>query len=933
PLGDRARSPLFLYGLLEAGIGLCALILPTLFEFVSQVSATRLHAPVDASNWFPFGASLLLILVPTTLMGGTLPVLGRYVASFSLPRGSSLGLLYAANTFGAVVGTLATGFFLVRTIGVANSTFLAAALNLAVAAASFGLARAWQTTATATGEAVPVRNEPAIQSPPPDGSMRRAVLLLYFVNGFSGLGLQILWTRAFSLFGTNTTYAFTVVLTTFLLGLAGGSVLGSTLASGRQARPGLLAALQSLLALVAAITPACLGLVGVDLFSGVEEKFAAIGQAGKILSACVIAGLFMLPATVLMGACFPLVAQILAGSTDRVGRVLGRAYALNTLGAVAGSLIAAFVLLPWIGIEYSILVIACITAASGLLLALRARAALSSALSLAALFGTLALMLTTPGHFRAMLEQKLGQTLVFYQEGIEATIGVFESDRARRPVLVINNSVLEDRGVVHKLLAHLPALLHPDPQRALVLGFGVGITSKAFAAHGLPVNDCVEISPGVIDAAPFFGDLNGQIIERGDESFRLFVADGRKLLRAGGEPYDIIALDANSGDLHNAGVGKLYTREFFELARDRLSPDGMISLYASTGFSPAEFAMVVRTFQQVFPHSSLWIDRIYGETSVLLGSMKKLSIDLPNFLDKAMHPPVRADLAELGLEDPGLLLSSFLMGEEILRVFARDADLNTDDRPLLEFFSLEREPFANDDRVVSDLGWGLHRDSVIRILDRKHPHPLSRSTLETIEASTRASALLLDHLVYLWSGDGGHSATALRIASSLDKQAEFLRTATGTGVEALADAEDRMARHPSAGNVFNLALLKAARGDCAGALPLLQRALDLDDSRLGRDPRSALHLVAARCLRELGRLEAAREQLRDARRLGSETSLEEAELALAEAGSGEGCRLDLLDAKAQAAFGLGDVAAAHEAFLELESCGRRRPSDLARHAQ
>jgi len=917
---DRWGSPLRLYAILEGGIGICALLAPLAFQAIAQAAAASPDAlvPSPATKWLPFVASFVVLLVPTTLMGGTLPILSRYVASFRGSRGALIGALYSFNTIGAIVGTALTGFVLIRLLGIRSATHLAAAGNMLILVIALILARIWPGDRVTEAS----EEEPAIEAEP--ARLLGAVTLVYFVNGLAGLAFELLWTRAIVLFTTNTIYAFTVILTTFLLGLGIGSSAMSTFVSRIRRPHALLGGLQCLIAIMAAITPFVLSRIGLGLFRWAEDAARPLGLAGEVVSAYAVAVLFMLPATLLMGASFPLVARIVAGATDRVGRAVGRVYALNTVGAVLGSLLSAFVLLPAIGVERSILVFALVCAASGLYLLIRVRARTWTGIGLVGVVVVIVLVALTPNHFRQMLEKSLDKELLFYREGIEATVGAYDSERAARPVLVINSTALDDRGVVHQLLAHLPALFHPDPKRALVLGFGVGISSEAFSAHGIETNDCVEISPAVLDAAPYFAEINGDIASRGDPNFTVYETDGRKLLLGNARPYDIIVLDANSGNLRNAGVGKLYTRDFFELCRSRLSPDGMVTLYVSPNGSLSEFKMVARTFMEVFPHTTLWIDRVFGQTSVLLGSQQPLSIDLDRYLERIDRPAVREDLALFDLDPPGALLSCFLMGEEVLSLFCADGDLNTDNHPVMEFYPLGMDVFAADDRPLSDSGFLLFRESLVDRLPLVSASDVAKQLHDYLASGDRATSALLESWIHGWFGNREHARSALNVAAAMHPESEALRSRMRYGRRHLEEARSAADTVASYENLARLSLIEMRRGLYDQAAVHFRRAIDTLEDQPTADPTvapAALYAGAARCARELGRLGQAKEYLDLAERVGADVTVERLEVELVDAAGDSARTVALLKEMLTASMKRVDIVKMRELLDSLNQRG------------
>ena len=913
---DRWGHPLRLYGVLEGGIGLCALGVPAAFGLIARAAATGADQGAGLGA-LAFVATSLVLLVPTALMGGTLPVLARYVAGFRGSRGKLVGLLYSLNTAGAILGAGITGFVLIRAIGVRNTTVAAAVANLMICVAAVALSRAWP-------EPQPQKVAAPRRMPSGESQLLGAVTVAYFVNGLVGLGLELLWTRAVMLFSGNTIYAFTVILTTFLIGIvAGSSIVAAAMERVRNA-PALLGGLQCGIGLIAGLTPLGLAAVGVPLFQSAQARAAPLGLLAQALSGFVVSVLFMLPATVLLGASFPLVARVAADYTDRVGRAVGRVYALNTVGAVLGSLLSAFVFLPWIGIQRSILLFALLSAVAGVYVTARTRAIGWTAFGAIAVLTLAAALGGAPNHFRAMLEKALRVQLSFYAEGVETTVGVYPSRKAQRPVLLINNVALDDHGVVHKLLAHIPALLHPDPKRVLVVGFGVGITSQSFAAHGVAVNDCVEISADVMRAAPQFAGLNGNIAGRGDASFHLYVADGRRLLLARGQTYDILALDANSGKLRNAGVGKLYTREFFELCRSRLAPDGMITVYASPNTTLQEFKMIVRTFREVFPHTSLWIDPVYGETCVLLGTLQPLRIDLQRWLDRLQRPAVQADLAVFDLDAPGMLLSAFLMGEESVRLFSAGGAVNTDDHPIMEFYSLRMNTFDIDDHPLLDLGLPLYREPVLGWVESPVGADAAAAVREYVNAEQEAFANMRQAwLLRQWSWTE-QAADCLQLAAAIHPEAEHLRSQLGHGRRDFARAMQAAGPGAAPEALARAATIAARRDRCDVAVSLFDRAL----ARAGEMPavdRAAAVLEAARCALRLGQFDRCRAALVQAEQLGEDVRLDRAELLLAEPSGDLSAATQLLHSFAENALSGDDWMRAFQVEQALRARGRTDP--------
>lgn len=886
---DRQGAPLRTYAWLELGIGVAALVLPVLFGLLSRSAAAPDSAlgNLVASRPFAFVASFLLLLVPTTMMGGTLPVLARYVAGFSLPRGLSIGALYTANTVGAIVGTALTGFFLIRILGIQTATFVAAAGNLLVFGLGLFLAGRWPDPPLAADDepapAGATGDDDASEVSAADLALLGPITLVYALNGFAGLALEVLWTRAIVLFATNTIYAFTVILTTFLVGIAVGSAVMSGLLSRVRRVAPLIGGLQCVIALVVGVTPFLLRKFGGDLVAASAAGSTATWLADSLGRAYLVAAIFMLPPTLLMGATFPLVARVVAGATSRVGFAVGRIYALNTVGAVAGSLLAGFVVLPRLGIQGAILAFALVAGLSGLFLVARSRSWTWTGVGGLTVALVAVLLVASPNHFRALLESALGQPFTFYEEGIETTVAVYDSERAARPVLVINNTALDDRGVVHKLLVHLPMMVLDDPERALVLGFGVGISNESLSSHGIAVNDCVEISPSVMNAAPSFASLNGNIADRGDPDFTAYLEDGRKFLLATDDPYDLIVLDANSGNLRNAGVGKLYTKDFFELCESRLADDGMVTLYVSPNGTLDEFAMITRTFLEVFPHTTLWVDRPFGQTCVLMGGRQPLRLDVDRYLERLSDPRVRDDLAVFDLDQPGALLACFVTGSEVLDVFTEGGAVNTDDHPVMEFFPLRVNTFAADDRLFGEMGLPLLVEPIWPYLEVDPEDPAHAEVLAFLELAEESFPSVMDAWVHRWNGSTEESRGSFQAAAALHPGAEYLRTVLGHGRRRRAERLEAAASGDPVQRIAATTILMR-RDEYAEALPRYEAILsEWTDAFGDAITRAQVHLGLGRAARELGRLDLAREHLQTAHAQGVDATLDLAQLDLVEA--------------------------------------------------
>jgi spermidine synthase len=713
-IADRSAHPLRLYGLLEVGIGVYALLTPVLLS-----KAEAIYIPLYRSlglSFFVFSlAQFLLIfvilLIPTTLMGATLPVLSRFFVHEIAALGGQVGRLYAFNTFGAVLGTYAAGFHLIPILGIRTTLHLAAVANLGIGALAVVFDRhlsqlgSLPARAASPSQVLPLPDS-TTSDHPTGGGRRLAVWLAVIGLGISGAAsmmYEVAWTRALALIIGSSTYAFSTMLVTFLAGLALGSYLFSRVAGRVRVNPFLFGGLQLSIGLTA--------LVVTPFFDRLPEVFLwtfQISQSPGFMKAIqfTISALAMFLPTLFMGATFPCVVQIASKELDRVGQDVGRIYFVNTGGAIAGTVLAGFLLIPTWGLEATLklavslnlfLALALFVASTEVIRWRRGAAALVPLLLLVVLF------VSPPWDARAMASGAhiygrgyfalLGKAdfrqaiasfnrLLYYKDGISATVSVHQEGGF--VFLKVNGKTdASNRGDMHTQLmsGHIPFFYHPTARSALVLGLGSGVTAGAVALHPVERIDVLEIEPAVVEAAAFFAKENRDVLK--NPKVKLSIADGRNFLLASQEKYDVIISEPSNPWMR--GIGNLFSLEFYELVARRLAPKGIVCQWIHIyGLFPEDLKMVIKTFRSVFPHTLVW-NTTAGDL-LLVGSKEPLTLDYDNLQSRYNAlPGVREDMARLGLNSPLALLADFVLPEEDTALFAQHALVNTDDLPLLEF--------------------------------------------------------------------------------------------------------------------------------------------------------------------------------------------------------------------------------------------------------
>jgi len=678
-MADRLERPLLAFGLVEIGVGLTGIVTPRVLLELGPAygwlaASLGPSSPLLILARFGFAAAVLLI--PTTLMGMTLPLLSRAAIERDGEVGRGAGGLYGVNTLGAVAGAIAAGFALISALGLTATSSLAAALNLAVGLVAVAVGR------HASRQAAVAAAPAAARDPLP----RSAVLavLAFGVSGFTALGYEVLWTRALEQFVHNSTYAYTAMLAMFLLGIGGGSAVAAVYAD-RVRRPLVVyGALQ--LGIGASVIVALL--VYMRLLDWIPEAAIAIGGLtswGRVMLLIFgIAGLILLPSTLLFGAAFPFVARVVVTTPRTLARRIALAYTVNTLGSIAGALVVGFALLPLLGLRGTFLTLVGLNLVAGVTLFAEGapRRAAQLAGGLAAAGFAVTLFAIPPRLFEDVFTERYGP-LLLYREQITDTVMVTQDARGERFVrygdgrgTAGTGTVIEDRSYTHTAF-----LLHPAPREILSICFGVGNSLSSVAQYPVEQVDAVELSPGVMYAAPFFERTNRRVLH--DPRVRLTIQDGRNFLLSSRKRYDVIRLDPP--EIHTAGVVNLYTQEFFELARDHLAPGGIFSIWLNISYTPEDaLRQIARTAAAAFPHVTIWHSP-YLYSWVINGSVEPRPPDGALLKAHFADPRVRADLAGIGIRDPVDFLGYFVMADDEVDAFAGDIPPITDDRTQLDF--------------------------------------------------------------------------------------------------------------------------------------------------------------------------------------------------------------------------------------------------------
>ncbi|MCS6802029.1 MAG: fused MFS/spermidine synthase [Chloroflexota bacterium] len=685
---DRMKRPLLAYGIVEIAIGVFGLGSLWAFDLLQPIYKALALSVTDSVlvlSVIRFVLAFLIMLLPTTLMGATMPLVVRS----SLLRAGSLSrnvsLLYAANTFGAVAGAFTSAFYLIGWYGVTATTAIAAGINLLVG----GLWIALSLAAPRETEAAPPNVDAVAELRPSERispATARLVLIVYGLSGAIALAYEVVWTRLLAGIFPSTVYAFAMMLCAILSGIA----LGSWAVNGIITR-------RANWLFWFAILEVALGLTAVLSLTAIAHAYRVEGLVRGWLgwtaeTLVVNEPWFMLafaffcigPTAFLMGVTFPVATKLYASGFTDVGRRVGTIYGVNVLGALAGSLGGGLVLIPLLGAQRALWALAIGNAllGVGILLATpeRVRPRLAVAAASAALFLLLAFL--SPDVYRTLFSTDPQTTeTIWFHEGQDANVRVAR-DLEGNLVLFTNsagqNNDSRAEAVFHYQLGLLGPLLHPNPTEVLVVGLGVGQTAGAASLHPGTRTTVVELLPGVIEAAPLFSHVNFNLHQ--NPAVTIVAADGRNFLLLAGQRFDVIESDPIWPT--HAGAANLYSVDYYRLARQALKDDGIMVQWVDASLPEHAYKMMVRSFYEVFPEATMW----YHGT-ILVGAKGPLRLDYDAIEAKFQHPRLRAVLDDLGIRGVNDLMREFVARPEEVRAFLGPGPVISDRYPVIEYIN------------------------------------------------------------------------------------------------------------------------------------------------------------------------------------------------------------------------------------------------------
>lgn len=715
-LADKWSRPLRVYGLLEIGIGVYGILTPMIVAGLTSVYVSFAQGATSNSTLLlivRLSLCFLLLFIPTFFMGATLPILARFYIRRSAAIGTTTARLYGLNTMGAVIGTMLAGFWLMPACGVQATLAIAVFANIGIGVMAWLLSagtRPLDSTPVDENDAelpLPAGGTTGLRSPATNAFIRRLPIAM-LLSGATAMIYEVGWSRTLAAVLDSSTYAFTLMLATFLLGIGLGSAIYKRCLANRAPTVSEWGWLQVVIVVFV--------LAGLPLFSKIDlmsARFYAL-TVGSVpllnVMRFVLCSSIMLVPALCFGALFPVSVALYTRDYHKIGRGVGTLYLFSTGGNILGSLAAGFILIPTVGIFHSLqagVIVGTGVAIWALVAGRWQRSAAgfrrlvpATAAAVVMIFG---LCLTRGGwdtheivggyHVRpqttvgkAIIDLKAttyDRDVIFYREGLNSIVSVGQT--GNNTFLKVNGKTDASTGIDMRtqiLAGHLPMLLHPAPKRSLVIGFGSGTTFGATLAYPENKGDCAEIEPAVIEAARHFERIN-RLAYKDTTQARIILNDGRNHLLTEPGKYDVIVSEPSNPWM--AGVSYLFTVENYEMVRRRLNADGIFCQWLhSYTISPADFKMILASVQHVFPHVTLW--KSQGGDNLIIAAAKPIVMDFDRIAAEfESNEILREDMGQFEITGPGGLLSFFQLGEKDVWNYVRGSVLNTDDKLLLEY--------------------------------------------------------------------------------------------------------------------------------------------------------------------------------------------------------------------------------------------------------
>ena len=709
---DNSKNPVRFYALLELAIGFYCLLYPISSDVLGNIFfSVASNLNVESENIIFIVLRLIfssaLLFIPTFAMGGTLPVLSKFFVDKVSTAQKKVGWLYFLNSMGAVFGVILAGFFLIEKFGLDLTIYSAAVVNIGLGLIALLISKYTNLSKIESDNEVEIsnRNKDEVITP----KIVKLVIISAGVSGMAALLYEMVWVRLLINFLGSSTYAFSIMLAAFIAGIAVGSFIVSKKFINKFNRIKLLIFSQTAIAVGIVFSlfiyerlPYYLWIIG-SWFEKTDTTFNIYLSIEFIISFVI-----MFIPTIFMGITLPTIVDIVANSDNKIGFSVGKVFAVNTLGTVIGVFLTTLVLLPLFGIQGSFQI--------GIVLNLLVAIVLlqyydpiwavhKNTISVSYLLLFVLYILFSPawnlttmnsGVFRELSEPPpetyedfenfySDRKVLYYKEGSNANVAVVEKISDKHRLLIINGKIdATNRSdmVTQVMVGQIPMMLHENPKDVFVLGFGSGATLGSVLHHSIENLTCVEISTEVIEAAEFFEDANNNCLE--DPRLKVVHEDAHTYLNLTKDKYDVIILEPSNPWI--AGIGNIFSKEYFQLCYDKLKEDGMVIQWLQIYETSDEVVqLVLNTFSSVFPHAQIW--RGVSNDLIFVGSKKEITLNENEFNRKFNIEGVKLNLERIGIKSPFTFLSAQLLSDKGTYLLAREEPTNSEKHPVLEFLA------------------------------------------------------------------------------------------------------------------------------------------------------------------------------------------------------------------------------------------------------
>jgi spermidine synthase len=684
--------------------------------FISAVIGSGLRSDSGTVLLMKMIVSISTVLLPTILMGGTLPVLVKFISRRIEESGKNVAVLYFLNSFGAVVGSVLGGFFMVRIVGLQATIFSAASLDLIVGLSSLALLRiVHKIPAFDISEA---KSEVSYPSYIFTNSQIRVAVLIAGLSGLAAMIYEVAWVRMLIPVLGSSTYSFSLMLVAFISGITAGSWLFSVIHRKIRNLFGFLVICQLGIVLAMVVTLPLYGRIPYYFWHTANILSRSDVTYPIYLSIQFSFGfIIMFIPTLFMGMTLPVASRIASRDIKVLGSSVGNVFSVNTIGTVIGSLAAGLLLIPAIGVKSSIEVAIMINLLCGLVIlyydSIRRRipktmygsvaiAAVTIyylaapnwnySINLTSVFRHINRNVEIPSSYAHFQSQLIPREIHYYKEGASATVAVVGSEKNESILIVNGKPDASSSGDMptQVLLGQIPMFLNPDALDVAVIGFGSGVTIGSVLTHDVRSVDAIEISPEVIEASKHFESVNNKPLD--DPRTNLYIDDALSFFKLSNKEYDVIISEPSNPWI--AGIGNLYTIEFFELVKGRLRDGGlMVQWFHTYEMNDQTLQLVLRTFVSVFPYVSVW--QTLGTDIVIVGSNENVQPDFQKMRNKFQGQSIADDLNRIDIYDTATLLSTQIMTQVEIKDYTGEGVVNTENIPFLEYWA-PRAFFINE---------------------------------------------------------------------------------------------------------------------------------------------------------------------------------------------------------------------------------------------